>query len=543
MALKDHFGESGRSLWDQWSKSSTKHDEREQDRAWRSFVGGKGITIGTLFHYAKQAGWESRKQSSKETKGSAAKGSGRDTSGANHKHWREGMISARDLCSMRFAPLKFIVPRVIPEGLTILAGRPKIGKSWLTLLIGIVFANGGAALGLDYGATMPLRGSVLYLGLEDGRRRLQRRMTKLLGAQPENWPAQLYLKTDWRRFDQGGLDDIRAWYEDAKAKGETPTLAIVDTLAKVRAPGNPKASPYQNDHDALAGLQKLADELGIAVVVNHHDRKMDADDVFDTVSGTLGLTGAVDTILVLTKKAQGTTLHIRGRDIEDENPLALQFNNGRWSVLGSASEVQRSDERTRIIKILADAADGLSVAEIMAGANLRSRSAADFLLFKLAEAGDIERVKRGLYGMPGTRARMAAAAEAKAAAKIERGRKIAKKLRSTPNNSENQGDSNLSGNLSDSEPAKIVSPNLSDLSGADGGTKIGAKVPKSLNEQGNGSDLSDLSDLSGTSDLTIPPSLDRRGEPPRAVTCRVTIREIRPPGLGPPGDDLNDFVR
>jgi hypothetical protein len=438
---------------------------------------------------------------------------------ATGKDWRENMISARDLCTMRFPPLKFIVPQVIPEGLTILAGRPKIGKSWLTLLVGIALANGVAALGLDYRLTMPLRGSVLYLGLEDGRRRLQRRITKLLGALPENWPQQLYLKTEWRRFDQGGLDDIRAWHDDAKGKGEIPILVIVDTLATVRALGNSKASPYQNDHDALAGLQKLAEELGIAVVVNHHDRKMDADDVFDTVSGTLGLTGAVDTILVLTRKAQGTTLHIRGRDIEDETALAMQFNNGRWSVLGAASEVQRSDQRGRIIKALTDAPDGLSVAEIVAAADLRSRNVAGFLLFKLAEAGDIERIKRGLYGMPGTRARMAAEAEARAAAKTGRGAKIAKKLRSAPNTSENQKDSNLSGNLSGSEPTKIVSPNLSDLSGTDGIAKIGAEVPKPLNVNGNGSDLSDLSDLSGTSDLSIPKHLDRR---PRCVQCNGT---------------------
>jgi RecA-family ATPase len=227
------------------------------------------------------------------------------SSPAADEHWRDGMISARQLCAMRFAPLKFIVPKIIPEGLTILAGRPKIGKSWLVLLLGIVLSSGVAALGLDYGMTMPLKGSVLYLGLEDGKRRLQRRMTKLVGIRPENWPEQLYLKTEWRRFDQGGLDDIRAWYSAAKAKGETPVLVIIDTLAKVRAPGSSKSSPYQNDHDALAGLQRLAEELGIAVVVNHHDRKMDAEDVFDTVSGTLGLTGAVDTILVLAKKRRG----------------------------------------------------------------------------------------------------------------------------------------------------------------------------------------------------------------------------------------------
>jgi hypothetical protein len=329
--------------------------------------------------------------------------------------WRADMISAQELCTMTFDPLKFIVPRVIPEGLTILAGRPKIGKSWLVLSVGIVLANGVAALGLDYGSTIPLKGSVLYLSLEDGKRRLQRRMTKLLGARPECWPKQLYLKTDWRRFHQGGLDDIRAWYQSAKEKGETPLLVIIDTLAKVRAPANPKTSPYQNDHDALAGLQKLAEELHIAVLVNHHDRKMDAEDVFDTVSGTLGLTGAVDTILVLTKRAQGTTLHIRGRDLEDETPLAMQFDkhSGHWTVIGSAPEVQRSAERTHVIKILTGAPDGLSVGDIMAGTNLRSRGAADTLLFRLAEVGDIERVKRGVYGMPGTKANI----EAKTAAK------------------------------------------------------------------------------------------------------------------------------
>ena len=86
-------------------------------------------------------------------------------------------------------------------------------------------------------------------------------------------------------MDQGGLDDISG-RDNARAKGETPVLVIVDTLAEARAAGNYKTSPYQNDHDALAGLQKLAEEIGLSIVVNHHDRKMDADDVFDTVSGS-----------------------------------------------------------------------------------------------------------------------------------------------------------------------------------------------------------------------------------------------------------------
>jgi hypothetical protein len=355
--------------------------------------------------------------------------------------WRDGIINARDLCSMKFDPLKFIVPDLIPEGLTILAGRPKIGKSWLLLLLSSAVATGAVALGQVAAGPLP-QGDVLYLALEDGERRLQRRMTKLLGALPENWPLRLDLKTEWRRFDQGGLDDIRAWCKSVR----DPRLVAVDTLAKVRAPGNSKTSPYQNDHDALASLQKLAGELGIGVIVSHHDRKMAADDVFDTVSGTLGLTGAVDTILVLTRKAQSTILHIRGRDIENETSLAMQFDKAtcQWSVLGAAVEVNRSDERARVLALLENASGGLSVSDIMAGAQLRNRNAADILLFKMKQDGEIARPLRGIYCL----SRYAG--------------KIGKKERS------------------------------------------GVQTPESTEENGNLSDLSDLSDLSSSANRTEP---------------------------------------
>ena len=128
-----------------------------------------------------------------------------------------------------FPDLKFLVPGIIPEGLTIAAGRPKIGKSWFLYLLGIAVANGVEALGVNYGVAQPLKGNVLYLALEDGQRRLQRWMTKLIGINPENWPKALELKTDWRRFDQGGIDDIRAWHELVKDQGGNPTLIMIDT--------------------------------------------------------------------------------------------------------------------------------------------------------------------------------------------------------------------------------------------------------------------------------------------------------------------------
>jgi len=352
--------------------------------------------------------------------------------------WREGMITARDLCSKTFPDLKFLVPGIIPEGLTIAAGRPKIGKSWFLYLLGIAVANGVEALGVNYSVAKPLKGNVLYLALEDGQRRLQRRMTKLIGINPENWPKALELKTDWRRFDQGGIDDILAWHKSVKDQGGNPTLIMVDTLAKVRAPGSPKASPYQNDHDALAALQKLSDELGLFIIVSHHDRKMDADDVFDTVSGTLGLTGAVDTILILTKKRDVRTLHVRGRDIEEDTSLEMKFGKEdcRWSVVRTLADQQAarvSSERTAILNALAGTdSEGLAVSEIMAATGSRNRNATDILLFKMRHAGEIIRVKRGVYAHP---------------EKVgKRERKDGKKERSERQHTEN---TRLNGNLSD----------------------------------------------------------------------------------------------
>jgi hypothetical protein len=320
--------------------------------------------------------------------------------------WRSGMLTARELCSMTFKPLKFVVPGILPEGLTILAGRPKIGKSWLTLLVGIAVANGVEALGQDYGLIKPTTGEVLYLALEDGPRRLQRRMTKILGsARPENWPTRLHLQTSWKRFDQGGIEDIRAWYAEEKAKGNTPVLIIIDTLAKVRPPGSPKQSPYQNDHDALAGLQKLSEELGLAIVVTHHDRKMAADDVFDTLSGTLGLTGAVDTILVLTKKGQERALHVRGRDIEEEASLAMNFNptDCRWSVVGTVAqrdEQAQSAARAKVLDALKEAGAPMGIPDIMLATETDNRHAMDIILGKMTVVGQIKRVGRGLYCHP-----------------------------------------------------------------------------------------------------------------------------------------------
>jgi hypothetical protein len=134
---------------------------------------------------------------------------------------------------------------------------------------------------------------------------------------------------------------------------------------------------------------------------------MDADDPFDTVSGTLGLTGAADTILIMKRQAGAVHLHVRGRDVE-ESETALQFNKSscRWTMLGAeAAEAHVSSERRQIIDALAafqpaHDRDGMAVAEIMAAVERTDRNAVDQLLFKMGRDGDIRRVSRGIYTLP-----------------------------------------------------------------------------------------------------------------------------------------------
>ena len=259
--------------------------------------------------------------------------------------WRSQIVKASELQSMTFPPVRHILPGYISEGATILAGKPKVGKSWLTLDLCLA----AAANRFTLGTLKPTHGDVLYLALEDNNRRLKRRLSKIWPSSEALWPERLVLVTDWKRADEGGLDDIEDWCRSVT----NPVLVVIDTLEKFRPVQNGKTAAYSADYAALTGLQKIAGKHRIAIVINHHVRKMEADDPFDTVSGTLGLTGAADTILVLKRHAGAVTLHARGRDIE-EIETALQFERAtcRWTVLGAASEVYVSNERAAVVKAL-----------------------------------------------------------------------------------------------------------------------------------------------------------------------------------------------
>ena len=297
-------------------------------------------------------------------------------------------LDAQELNQMSFAPIKYVVPGYIIEGLTLLAGKPKIGKSWLLLHVAIAVARGGFTLGDVH----CIEGDVLYCALEDGLRRLQSRMRKLIGTQEP--PGRLYFTTEMPRLAQGGLDYVKKWIEGAKA----PRLVIIDTLAMVRTPAKKDVTAYDADYAAVVGLRDLARAHGVAVVLVHHLRKAESDDAFDTVSGTLGLTGAPDTIIVIRRDGKGTTLHARGRDLIDiEKAVSFNPETCAWSVLGEASEVRRSDERGAIVAALTEAGAELLGANQIASATGMRAANVRRLLSKMRTDGVVKKASFGKY--------------------------------------------------------------------------------------------------------------------------------------------------
>jgi hypothetical protein len=296
--------------------------------------------------------------------------------------------SAADLRSKNFAPVRYIVPGYVAEGCTILAGRPKVGKSWFMLDIGLAVAAGGEVLG-----TKAEEGDVLYLGLEDNERRLKSRIGKILGPLVE-WPKRFSYATTWARQHEGGLDKIRQWIESVPQ----PRLIVVDVLARFRAPQNGQSGQYEADYAAIQGLQAIASEKNLAIVIVHHLRKMAADgDPFDKVSGTLGLSGAADTVLIFDRDGQGTVLYGRGRDIEEiETAVTFDRDRCRWQALGTAAEVRRSDGRKAVLDALSKSDSPMSRSDIALATGMTPNNL-DQMIWKMTRAGEIIKVARGVY--------------------------------------------------------------------------------------------------------------------------------------------------
>ena len=327
--------------------------------------------------------------------------------GAPSRHRLKGG-SVHELMCKTFEPLKWAIPGVLPAGVALLSGKPKVKKSWLALDIAVAVASGGEAL--CSGSTVE-QGRVLGLFLEDNERRLESRlraMGTILGDIPEGAFEQF---TEWPRANEGGDALIEEWILENPA---TAKLVVIDTLAKFRPTSKKSENLYETDYNALAGVKRLADKYGVAVLVIHHLRKSKAMergeqvDFLEMVSGSLGLTGGVDTILVLAKDrgAKGATLHRTGRDLVDDSALSLEWQDSkcRWS-LDTSGEASLSGPLRLVLGVVKKRHPTPSGAKLISDmlqeeGHDMSQNAVQMALRRLEEQGSVELKERGRYGLP-----------------------------------------------------------------------------------------------------------------------------------------------
>lgn len=320
------------------------------------------------------------------------------------------------LSRQHFDPLRYAVPGIVPEGLTVLAGAPKVGKSWIVLdWLLAVAATPGVALG---GIDIPEPRDVLYLALEDGNRRMQSRCRTLLGnayrpddpipAQFQSIPAQFqYLTT----VGPGQLiATIAAWLEMYQSG-----LVVVDTLGKALPDARAGEAPYSRDYRVMSELKAVADAWpGCSLLMNHHDRKAVTADFVESVSGTNGIAGGADTVLVLTRDRNQSDglLQVTGRDVS-EGAYALNFDAGVWTLEGGnlaaaaqASIARRAehglgDRSAEVVAFVNSGAEHVRAAKVAGHLGVNEKTASTYLA-RMADAGRLDRISRGLYGPVGS---------------------------------------------------------------------------------------------------------------------------------------------
>ena len=215
-----------------------------------------------------------------------------------------------------------VIDGLLQNGTYIFAGAPKVGKSFLMAQLAYHVATGQKLWDYDV-----RQGTVLYLALEDGHERLQKRMYRMFGV--EGTP-NLHFAIAAKQLGNG----LDAQLEKFVREHPDTRLIIIDTLQKVRELSG-EAYSYRDDYQIIGQLKQLADKFRLCLLIVHHTRKSPANDEFDRISGTTGIYGCADGAFVLSKEKRtdsAATLSISGRDQPDQrihlvrDEATLQWN-------------------------------------------------------------------------------------------------------------------------------------------------------------------------------------------------------------------------
>lgn len=298
-------------------------------------------------------------------------------------------IDMADLVAMDLPPLRWLIDGLMPEGLTLLSAPPKIGKSRLVYQICVELAFGGTVLGKKVE-----QGAALYLALEDGARRAKDRTVDALAGRA--LPRGLLAVTMSTPLMGQGLEEkLAEWIEGRQAAGIPPRLIAIDTLQRVRPPTSGKRNVYEVDVEDMGKLQMLCTSYNVALLIVHHDKKGAEADFLARVSGSYGVAGSADTIMVL-ERARGQEygkLHVTGRDCADAT-VGVRFDGRHgWQVAPSAL-AGSSPQRQAIYDCLLHSATALWPKAVADALDLE-RTSVTHTMRKMAEEGVITRTEHG----------------------------------------------------------------------------------------------------------------------------------------------------
>lgn len=253
----------------------------------------------------------------------------------------EGLVmeSADHLDARYIPPQKFVVPGLIPTGLTILASPPKFGKSWMCLDLSLSVATGTPFMGIPTN-----KDGVTYMAMEDGDRRLQERSRKV--ANGRELPKNLFFVKTAPSLADGLLKKLE---ETIRSTPCSIGLVIIDTLQKIRGTAGKTEGVYGYDYRELGQLQRFALDHDIALVIVHHLNKGgDDSDFVSRLNGSTGVSGAADSIITLTRASRGsdeTKMSITGRDVQERTlVIQMDWSNYRWILLGEEKDVEKERE-------------------------------------------------------------------------------------------------------------------------------------------------------------------------------------------------------
>lgn len=302
-------------------------------------------------------------------------------------------LSGHEIETGHFPTPEWVIPNMMTQGLTVLSGQPKVGKSWLALQIVLAVTKGGHVLG----SVKVNQSDVLYLPLEDPFWRLKARSHQLL----ENQPIPDGMRTlTWIPPMPDAETTIRDMVQDFPAT----RLIVVDILGGLWGHDERSSkSSYQREWEQMRKLKQIADDLKVAMLVVTHSRKDISDsDSMKQVSGTTGTTGGADTIWTL-ERDRGTgsaRLTVDGRDPERETyELEWSRDVGGWTFANARSEAM-GETRRRVYEYVS-AHEGSKLGEIVSafGGQL-SKSTIAATLTRMTAQAQVERTNAGEYFIP-----------------------------------------------------------------------------------------------------------------------------------------------